>query len=280
MPVSSTAKAMTCWVLLEHGVVDAPARRGEADANVHMSLGGELDGVGEQVLEDLLEALRVADQRARQVGVEMHVERQVLVFGHVPEVAIDGVAQAGERDFLDLDRDRARLDLREVENVVDQVQEVRAGRVDVAGEIDLLGQEVAAGVVGQLLAEDEDRIERRAQLVGHVGEELGLVLGGEGKLGGLFLERAAGLLDLAVLQLDLGVLLGEQPGLGAQFLVGLLKLALARLELDGQLLRLLEQALGAHRRLDRVEHDADAGRELIEEDEVRRRERLAARPAR
>ena len=153
-------------------------------------------------------------------------------------------------------------------------EQVGAGRVDVAGKIDLLGQEVAAGVVGQLLAEDQDRIERRAQLVGHVGEELGLVLGGERQLGGLFLERAAGLLDLAVLALDLGVLLGEQPGLGAQLLVGLLELALARLELDRQLLRLLEQALGAHRRLDRVEHHADTRRELIEEDEVRRGKRL------
>ena len=114
----------------------------------------------------------------------------------------------------------------------------------------------------------------RAQLVGHVGEELGLVLGGEGQLGGLFLERSAGLLDLAVLALDLGVLLGKQPCLGAQFLIGLLKLDLARLELDGQLLRLLEQALGAHRRLDRVEHDADTRRQLIEEDEVGGREGL------
>ena len=187
----------------------------------------------------------------------VHVEGQVLVFGHVPEVAIDGVAQAGERDLLGLDRDRAGLDLREVEDVVDEVEQVGAGRVDIAGEIDLLGQEVAGGVVGQLLAEDEDGVERRAQLVGHVGEELGLVLGGESQFGGLFLERAAGLLDLAVLALDLGVLLGEQSCLGAQLLVGLLQLALARLQLDGQLLRLLEQALGAHRRLDRVEHHAD-----------------------
>ena len=239
-----------------------------------MALGGELDGVGKQVLEDLLEAFRVADQGARQVGVEMNVERQVLVLGHVPEVALDRVAQAGERDLLGLDRDRAGLDLREVENVVDEVEQVGAGGVDVAGEIDLLGRQVAAGVVGQLLAEDEDRVERRAQLVRHVGEELGLVLRGEGQLGGLFLQRAAGLLDLAVLALDLGVLLGQQPGLGAELLVGLLQFALARLELDGQLLRLLEQALGAHRRLDRVEHDADALRELLEEDEVGRGEGL------
>ena len=148
-------------------------------------------------------------------------------------------------------------------------EQVGAGRVDVAGELDLLGREVAGGVVGELLAEDEDGIERRAQLVGHVGQELGLVFRGERQLGGLFLERAAGLLDLGVLALDLGVLLGEQPRLGAQLLVGLLQLALAGLQLDGELLRLREQALGAHRRLDGVEHDADALRELLEEGQVR-----------
>ncbi len=182
-----------------------------------------------------------------------NVERQVLGLGHVPEVAVDGVAQAGEGDLLDLDGDGAGLDLREIENVVDEVQQVGAGRVDVAGELDLLGREVAGGVFGELLAEDEDGIERRAQLVRHVRQELGLVLRGERQLGGLFLERAAGLLDLGVLALDLGVLLGEQLGLGAQLLVGLLQFALARLQLDGQLLRLREQAFGAHRRFDGIE---------------------------
>ena len=61
-----------------------------------------------------------------------------------------------------------------------------------------------------------------------------------------------------VLALDLGVLLGQQLGLGAQLLVGLLQFALAGLQLDGELLRLLEQTLGPHRRLDRVEDGADA----------------------
>ena len=75
---------------------------------------------------------------ARQVVGELDVERQVLGLGHVPEVAVDGVAQAGERDLLDLDGDGAGLDLREVENVVDEVEQVGAGRVDVAGELDLL----------------------------------------------------------------------------------------------------------------------------------------------
>ena len=105
----------------------------------------------------------------------------------------------------------------------------------------LVGQ-VARGVFGELLAEDEDGIERRAQFVGHVRQELGLVFRGERQLGGFFLERVAGLLDLGVLALDLGVLLGEQPGLGAQLLVGLLEFALAGLQLDGELLRLRRAA--------------------------------------
>ena len=116
------------------------------------------------------------------------------------------------------------------------------------------------------------RVERRAQLVRHVGEELGLVLRGERQLRRLLLERAAGLLDFARSC--------ARPRRSArraacafvrQLLVGLLQFALAGLQLDGQLLRLLEQAFGAHRRLDRVEHDADALGQLLEERQVRRR---------
>ena len=207
--------------LAEHRVIGAPALRGKTDAHFDVAVSGEFDGVGEQILEDLLEALRVAVHESRQVLGELHVEWQVLGFGHVPEVAVDGVAQGGEGDFLDLDGDGAGLDFREIENVVDEVEQVGAGGVDVAGKLDLLVGEVARRVFGELLAEDEDGIERRAQLVGHVREELGLVFRGERQLGGFFLERVAGLLDLGVLALDLGVLLGEQPRLGAQFLIGL-----------------------------------------------------------
>ena len=68
-----------------------------------------------------------------------------------------------------------------------------------------------------------------------------------------------------VLALDLGVLLGQQLGLGAQFLVGLLQLALARLQFHRELLGLREQAFGAHGGLDGVEDRADALRQQVEE---------------
>jgi hypothetical protein len=108
-------------------------------------------------------------------------------------------------------------------------------------------------------------------LVRHVREELGLVLGGERELRGLVLERAARVLDLLVLALDLGVLLRQLLRLLPQLLVGLLQLLLLGLELGRELLRLLEQRLGLHRRLDAVEDDADAAHQLVEEREVRGR---------
>ena len=105
------------------------------------------------------------------------------------------------------------------------------------------GRQVAVGVLGELLAEDQDAVERRAQLVRHVREELGLVARGERQLGGLLFQRAARQLDFLVLALHLRVLLGEQLRLVGQLFVGLLQLLLLRLQLAGELLRLLEQAL-------------------------------------
>ena len=92
-------------------------------------------------------------------------------------------------------------------------------------ELDLLVGEVAVRVLGELLREDQQAVERRAQLVRHVGQELRLVLRGQRELLGLLLQRRAGLLDLAPAPLDLLVLLGEQARLLLQLLVGLLQLS-------------------------------------------------------
>ena len=112
------------------------------------------------------------------------------------------------------------------------------------------GIRLPSGFSDKLLAEDQDAVERRAQLVRHVGQELGLVLRGQRQLGRLLLQRAARLLDLLVLALHLDVALGELLRLLLELLVGLLQLALLRLQLAGELLRLLQQALGLHRRFD------------------------------
>ena len=91
----------------------------------------------------------------------------------------------------------------------------------------------------------------------HVGQEFRFVLRGQRQLGRLFLERTAGLLDFLVLALDFDVTFGELLRLLLKLLVGLLAVLLLRLQFACQLLRLLEQAFGLHRRFDRIEHDAD-----------------------
>ena len=149
--------------------------------------------------------------------------------------------------------------------------------MDRLGELGLLGGQVAVGVLRELVGKDQQAVERRAQLVRHVGQELGLVLGRERELLGLFFERLPGLLDFLVLAFDFLVLMGEQPGLFLQLLVGLLQLFLAALQLLGQRLRLLEQIFGAHVGVDRIEHDADALGQLVEEGLVRGVEALERR---
>ena len=154
------------------------------------------------------------------------------------------------------------------------IKQVVARRVDGLGELRLLGRQVAFGVLGQLVGEDEQAVERRAQLVRHVGQELGLVLGGQGQLLGLLFQLLPGLFDFAVLAFDFLVLLGQQAGLFLQLLVGLLQFLLPGLQLLGQRLRLLEQVFCPHVGLDRVEHDADRFGQLIEESLMRRVEAL------
>ena len=124
-------------------------------------------------------------------------------------------------------------------------------------KLDLLRRQIAFRVVGQLLAEDQDGIKRRAQLMRHIGEELRLVLRSERKLGRLFLQCASGLFDFLVLALDFDVSFGKLLRLLLQLLVCLLQFLLLRLQLRGKLLRLRQQAFGLHRCLDRIEHDAD-----------------------
>ena len=186
------------------------------------------------------------------------------------ERAIDVASQLLEAVVLDVHGHRARLDLRQVEDVVDEREQVVARRVDGLRELHLLAGEVAGRVLRELVRENQQAVERRAQLVRHVGEELGLEARGQRQLLGLLLERLPRLLDLGVLALHLDVLFGQQLGLLFELLVGELQFLLLELELVRQRLRLLQQIFRARVGLDGVQHDADALGELIEEGVVRR----------
>ena len=204
--------------------------RRSADAELDGAAVRELERVREQVLQHLLEALLVGRELLR--GVRRQVDREVesLLARHRREGALDVLADRAQLRAAGVHVHLPRLDLGEVEDVVDQREQVRAGVVDRGRRVDLLGREVPALVRRQHLGQDQQRVQRRAQLVRHVREELGLVLRAERELLGLLLERRAGHLDLAVLDLDVAVLALELLGLLLQLVVGRLQLHLLALE--------------------------------------------------
>ena len=116
-----------------------------------------------------------------QVGrIEMHGQTALLdLAAHQP----DGVlANLFQRHLLIVESQLAGLDLGHVEDVVDQAQQVLTGFEDVRGVSLVAGVPQGAEHLGlHDFRKAVDGIERRAQLVTHVGEELGL--GHVGSLG-------------------------------------------------------------------------------------------------
>src|SRR6185369_12273542 len=92
------------------------------------------------------------------------------------------VDESRDVECLEVQRHLAGLDLREVEDVVDQAEQMPAGGLDLLQVGDrVLLPHLLRGLLEHLAVAD-DRVQRRAQLMAHVGEELALravrVLGG------------------------------------------------------------------------------------------------------
>src|SRR5262249_45272452 len=71
----------------------APSATGRLDAKGDRALLGELEGVGEEVLDDLLEAGRIREERAGDVGSDLDPEADALGLGDVTEIPLDVVQE-------------------------------------------------------------------------------------------------------------------------------------------------------------------------------------------
>ncbi len=211
---------------------------------VHAAPVRELDRVGQQVLQNLAQALAIGLRVGRHAGCNMAGQRQPLLLGHRAQRLDQRLHRRGQIDRLQHHGRLAGLDLGQVQNVVDQCQQVVAGRVDRVRILDLLGRQVARLVVAQQLGQDQRGIQRRAQLVAHVGQELALVLAGHFQLARLVGQCILGAQQLLALVLQLLRLL-FQVGIGLlQLRLLLLHLRLRALQRLALLLQLL--IAGAH----------------------------------
>ena len=138
---------------------------------------GELDGVRQEVQEDLANLALVADKLPEAV-VDRHVEPEPVAGRALADE--DHGAPDGRREIEagELQLHPPRLDLRQVQDVVDEREEMAARGEDVLDVLGLLVVELSEHALPEHLREADDRVERRAELVRHVGEELGLVAAG------------------------------------------------------------------------------------------------------
>ncbi len=84
----------------------------------------------------------------------MNVERQLTSFCLVAERTRDHIHQVREEYLFRIYGHGARLDLRQIQNVADEIQKIGTGAVDGSGKLDLFAGEIAFRIFRQLLAQD------------------------------------------------------------------------------------------------------------------------------
>jgi hypothetical protein len=93
-----------------------------------------LDGVGQQVQQDLLQCPLVGPDR-RQSRRDLHRNPEPGVVGPLADEPLHGIEQVLDADHLFMQLEPAGLDLRQVEDVVDDRQQMQPAVVDVLGEL-------------------------------------------------------------------------------------------------------------------------------------------------
>src|SRR5439155_1251302 len=157
----------------------------------------ELEGVGEQVLQHLLQSRCVGEDHSRDRRRDRDRELDPRRKGG-PERALERLGYLADLHRADVHLQPSGLDLREVEDLVDEREQVLPAGVDGRRILHFLRVERAARVLRQQAGQDEHAVQRRAQLVRHVGEKLRLVAGDERELARLVLQVAGALRQLCV----------------------------------------------------------------------------------
>ena len=146
---------------------------------------GELVGVARQVEQRLAKPDLVGVDRA-EVRPAIDDNTIAVLRRHRLDRLGHVLDQRRQRERFEMKLHSPRLDLGEVENVVDQREQVPARAEHPIERLDVLLQRL--GILPQHLGDADDGVERRAQLVAHAGEELRLVLAGDFELSALLLD--------------------------------------------------------------------------------------------
>ena len=156
------------------------------DADVDRAFVGELQRVGDQVGDDLAKARGIAEANATGVIGNLDVQEQLLFLRHSHKAVARAVDHALQLELYRVQLQLAGLDLRYVEDVVQNFEQCLAGFADHVQPLALLTAEIAER---HDLRHREHAVQRGSDLVAHVGQELRLLhigrLGGVASMGKL-----------------------------------------------------------------------------------------------
>src|SRR5262249_40778313 len=123
--------------LIEALQAECPTLLNRPDLQRDTALLGELDCVREQVLQDLLEPFLIGVYRCRQFRIYSNREVQSLILSDLMEAPAQGFGSLNKWDFPDFDGHHSRLDLGQVEDVIDERKKIVPRRVNCLGKLDL-----------------------------------------------------------------------------------------------------------------------------------------------
>ena len=191
MPVSSTVMAMRTS---SDSGAPSPAPSGStADGDQHAARVGELDGVADQVGEDLAQPHLVAQQQDRQSRIDRPGDVDALLVGLRRQQLDDALHAFADRQRRALQLQLVGLDLGEVEDLVDQREQRARRSLDGLGVGLLLRRQLG---VAQQRGHAENAVHRRADLVAHRRQEARLGAVGRFRLQARLAQLGLGLAPL------------------------------------------------------------------------------------
>ena len=194
---------------------------------------GELDRIADQVGQYLLQAQRITAQSQRCVAVDQADQLQLLFMGCGGEDGQGVLQQVAQVEGDGFEHQLARFDLGEIEHLIDDAEQAVGGFLDGRQVILLARAELA---LLQQVGEAKDAVERGADLVAHVGQELGLDAAGFQSL--LACEVQLDVLDLDGFQV-LPHVLGGLLNAVLQFFLRVLQGLGHAVDAGGQLIHLM-----------------------------------------
>ena len=233
---------------------------------------GELEGVRQQILEHLLQTLGVGDDAAAEMRIEIDLEGELPVSASwrngratASSRLAKKISSASTVTVPDSIFERSRMSLMRLSRSVPAPWMVRANSTCLPVR---LPSGLSASCWPRIrmlfsgVRSSCDMLARNSDLYFEVSAS-----------SAAFSSSARRACSISwFLRFDFDVTFGELLRLLLQLFVGLLQFALLCLQFASELLRLFEQAFRLHRGFDRVKHDADAGRQLLEERRLQRGE--------